>query len=476
MKVDIVYLAFAVGALLAFRAWRPAVAVLVVFLGGWLVLPVGHYPAGSAEAPFPYWITGLAVPSDMLLTKAWVAPAAALLGVVAFDRGTLRGFRPGPVDLPMALWCTWPLLRWPFLPATDPAAAIGCLYLAGTWGLPWLLGRLYFSGPAARCLLARGLALAGLACLPIALLEGLQGPIAYGAVYEPHPFRHDGIERYLGYRPLGFFEDGNQYGIWVSLCALAALWLAAAPGPGRRTRGAGAVAAAVALTALAAQSVGALAMLATGAAFLGICRWQHPRRLAVAAAAALTLVGALYVSGRVPITRLAKDTAIGRQVVDGLRSVGRGSFGWRIAQDQKLLPRATARPLVGNPGWDWWRAQSTRPWGLSVLVLGQFGLPGLCLCLGSLLWPAGRVAWQAPPGSGWTPAGLPLMLATVVGLAGVDALMNSFVFFPALLIGGGLAAGVAEPRRRGEITRLPRRVDARDERGADRGAPGGTAA
>jgi len=25
--------------------------------------------------------------------------------------------------------------------------------------------------------------------------------------------------------PLGFFEDGNQYGIWVAATALAAVWL-----------------------------------------------------------------------------------------------------------------------------------------------------------------------------------------------------------------------------------------------------------
>ena len=35
----------------------------------------------------------MALPSDMLLTKAWLAPLSALAGVAAFDRGALRRFR-----------------------------------------------------------------------------------------------------------------------------------------------------------------------------------------------------------------------------------------------------------------------------------------------------------------------------------------------------------------------------------------------
>ena len=66
----------------------------------------------------------------------------------------------------------------------------------------------------------------------------------------------------------------------------------------------------------------------------------------------------------------------GRAVVGAIKSVGRGSFSWRIAQDQRALPLATARPLVGTGQWDWWRPQPSRPWGLAMLVLGQFGLIG----------------------------------------------------------------------------------------------------
>jgi hypothetical protein len=453
MNIELANLGFVPCGLAVFWFCRPAVAVFIVFLGGWLLLPVGHFPAGSASADFPYWITGLAVPSDMLLTKAWIAPAVALLGTLAFDRAAWSRLRPLWMDAPMALWCAWPLLQSLVAAEPRPQPALASLYLLGSWGLPWLIGRMYGSTREGQQLLATGLAWSALACLPFSLIEGAIGPAVYGWVYEPHPFRFDGAIRYLGYRPLGFFEDGNQFGLWVSMSALAAFWLAVTAPAGAAARGARATAALVGAMAVAAQSVGALLMLGIGAGFLWACRLLRPRRMVAAVAVVLIVGGAVYVSGVVPITEFGKNTALGQKVVDVFRAAGRGSFTWRISQDQKLLPDAMARPVAGSAAWDWWRPKGTRPWGLSVLVLGQFGLVGLGLCFGALLAAPLRLAWRAPRASGWRAQGLPLMLATLVVLTALDALMNSFIFFPAIVVAGGLAAESAR-RPRGEITRL----------------------
>ena len=115
-------------------------------------------------------------------------------------------------------------------------------------------------------------------------------------------------------------------------------------------------------------------------------------------------------------------------------------FNARIAQDQKLMGEAMKKPLTGSADWAWWRAKEMRPWGLTLLVVGQFGLTGLLLCLATLLWPALAAAWRAPRGSPWRMEALPLLLAVILGLTVFDALMNSFIFFPALLGAGGLAA------------------------------------
>jgi hypothetical protein len=426
------------GSLLAFKLLPPRTAALAVFFGGWLFAPVGVFPAGSSLSEHPYWILGSALPSDMLLHKAWVVPCAVLLGALVFDRASLLRFRPSWFDAPVMLWCAWPFLQsLGFVGEARPVGALASLYLFGTWGLTWCIGRVYCSGAEGLTALARALALAGLACLPFALAEGLAGAQTYGWFFEPHPFRHDGNERYLGWRPLGFFENGNQYGLWISLCALVALWVARSrSGTDRRWR---VVAAAVPAMALAAQSIGGLMLAALGAIVLWMSSRLRARHIVAVALGAAVAVSAVYVSGVVPVAHIANETSLGRTVVGAIKSVGRGSFTWRIAQDQRALPLAMAHPLVGTGQWDWWRPQPSRPWGLAMLLLGQFGLVGVLLSASVLLLPAARAAWQAPRGDAFAAPALPWLLSIVVLLAMFDAVLNSFVFFPAVMIAAALS-------------------------------------
>jgi hypothetical protein len=61
------------------------------------------------------------------------------------------------------------------------------------------------------------------------------------------------------------------------------------------------------------------------------------------------------------------------------------------------------------------------------------------LASSALLGPAVRAAWRSPRGDVRAPAALPWLLALVVLLAMLDAVLNSFVFFPALVMAGALA-------------------------------------
>jgi len=132
-------------ALIAFKVLPPHKAVLSTVLGGWILLPVGIYPAGATSSVFPYWLVGSAVPSDMLVTKAWVAPASAMIGMVLTDWRRLSKFKANIFDLPMLGWCLWPVIQGYLTQISLPDAVLSSAYLIGTWGFPWLLGRLYFS-------------------------------------------------------------------------------------------------------------------------------------------------------------------------------------------------------------------------------------------------------------------------------------------------------------------------------------------
>ncbi len=132
--IDIIFAVFAVAGLLLFRVVAPARAVAITCFAGWLLLPVGNFPPGSADAIFPFWITGAAVPSNMLLTKMWVPPVVAFLGALWMDRQTVARGRPGWIDLPIGLWCLWPVAQWPFVASPDPNPLIASLYLIGQLG------------------------------------------------------------------------------------------------------------------------------------------------------------------------------------------------------------------------------------------------------------------------------------------------------------------------------------------------------
>jgi hypothetical protein len=433
--IEAVFAAFAIVALLLFRFVAPARAVAITCFAGWLILPIGNFPAGSAEAVFPYWITGAAVPSDMLLTKMWWPPVVALAGALLTDRRILTHFRLGWVDVSMCLWCLWPLAQWIAVENPDPKPWIATLYLAAAWGTPWLLGRIYLAGFEGGRHFMISLAAGLVVIAPIALIEGILGPQVYGWFYGPHPFRSDGQERYIGLRPLAFFENGNQYGIWTGATALAAIWL------WRNTELRSglwpiAVAALGLVVALASQSIGAICLLCAGLVFCWAIGFRLARRMLILSLFLVMTGGAVYLSGKVPLREIAENTVIGHRIVDFVRISGRASLTWRIARDQSALDLIHQHPIIGTARWDWWRENGQRPWGLWFLILGQFGLTGLLLASSALSAPI-LCTFARNRSFHWHRVSV--ALAAIVLMAIVDALLNSFFFYPAILAAGALA-------------------------------------
>jgi hypothetical protein len=422
-----VYAAFAVAALAVF-VLRPArEAAAWSYFGGWLILPVGAYPPFTQSITVtPTEIMGLVLPASMLISKAAAVAATTCLASLIVNFRRWPTLRLRVLDVALLAWCGWPLLRAALL--GDPAPGLAqTAYLLAAWGGSWLLGKLYFTGEDGAAALLKATAWSGTAMLPVALLELFRGPTVYVLIYGPHPFSMDGIDRYVGYRPLATFEDGNQYGVWMAMAAFAAIVLA------RRERSWRPAAIVLVIASVLSQSVGAILLLAAGGLALSgrvriAARWWGA--VAIAAGAG----GALYLSGLLPLERIARHTSIGGHILTLVRSTGRGSLLWRVSQDQKVMPLLHEHLLVGWGRWDWWLPVGFRPWGVPMLVVGQFGLIGLAL-LGVVMLAAPVMA-LARTG-----------VATVVGalalgvmLAAVDAALNSFIFWPAIIAAGALAS------------------------------------
>jgi len=88
-------------------------------------------------------------------------------------------------------------------------------------------------------------------------------------------------------------------------------------------------------------------------------------------------------------------------------------------------------PLTGYGTWDWWRPLKSHPWGLPLLLAGQFGFLSLVLVTIALFAGAIREIWL----------GSHSILPVVVILAAIDAWLNSCIYFPAMLA----AAAMADP-------------------------------
>ncbi|MES2290540.1 MAG: hypothetical protein V4530_12470 [Pseudomonadota bacterium] len=434
-----IYWSYAALSVLWFIALKPRGAVFATYFTGWLLLPVGVYPPVVDPNWLPIEIIGLTLPSQMLVTKAAVAPLVAAVYSLVFDWRRWRAMRPAVLDICVIGFCLWPLVQGRMLTNEYPLSDDVAWYFASTWGLSWWLGRLYCKSSEDRAAFLRALVIAGLVMIPAAIVEGVRGPTFYHSLFGRAPYEMDGVVRYLGFRPSLLFEHGNQYGIWMALAALAAFMRV-----GKDPRS-WIPAALLIAASLASQSAGAVVLLLGGIVLLSV-RLNPPRWLWYGAIGALALLAGGLMTGLIPVDKIASVGGIGQHVADAMRAAGRGSMPWRVSQELRVLPIVREHFMVGYGTWFWWYSAGTRPWGFPLMMIGQYGLIGFALIILPVIFgPLRTVLTHAR-----LPLAGPAALGLIVLLAGADAMLNNFIFFPAVLVSGGLATA-----RRWTVAELP---------------------
>ena len=423
-----------------FRRLPPRAAILANFLGGWAILPGANYTPSNVE--FPYWILDVCLPTGYLVTKATVTGIAALAGTLLFHRPALRSFRPDWRDLPMALWCCVPLLSAAAHWSTLRDGLLGAIYQTLAWGTPWLLGRIFFSDRDGLLVAAKGVVISGLCYVPICLMEICTGPQLYAFFYGYQPYRSVGAARYLGYRPIGFLEDGNQLGIWMAAATLLAVSFAVyriAP----RILGLPMqwVAATLALTTLLCQSAGSILLLAILLPLTLLRRRALMRGLILLLVLAIVGFALFRMAGKVSLRDLARSNGLVHSLAEDLQAVGRHSFAWRLARDESNISLALQNPILGSGRWDWWQSGDFRPWSLWMLIFGMYGAVGLCAFAGILLLPVLQTVWH--PSSQEPPSHINLRWALVglILLVAFDNLLNGAMILPYLVAIGALSSG-----------------------------------
>jgi hypothetical protein len=420
------YIGYVAAAITIF-VFRPArQAVLVATMLGWLLLPVAVYPPDTVSTRgLTMEIIGIALPSRLLLTKALVVATTVFVCLAIKAPALFARFRLTMPDVALGLFCLSPLLASAAGKVSIEQGLVQAAYLTGVWGCTWMTGRLALADEEGARGLVAAIMASGMCLLVPAVAEGMRPAWMYAAVYGQHPFMFNGVSRYLGFRPLAFFEDGNQYGMWISMAALVCLHGVLVRG--MRSRGYLVLAGLLAIGAMASQSVSAILLLAFGC--FGLLVSLRARHAIMAAAAVLAVTGgAAYLSGKVPLRSWARETASGQAVAKVLYMTNRASLGWRAQRDQKALPLIHQAPVVGHGTWDWWRPVGAHPWGLPLLIAGQFGLLAFVFAAFAILAAPLRDIWY----------GSRSVLPVIVVLAVLDSWLNSTAYLPAILVSAAI--------------------------------------
>ena len=426
-----------------FRICSLRVALVANFLAGWAILPGAEFSA--TQASFPYWILPVSLPSTNFVTKATVLGFTVITGVFLFHRTEIRKVKFGLLDLAFLLLCFAPIFSSVANHLSPLTAIFGAAYFFFAWIVPFYLGRFYFHDLNSKRLLARAVLLAGVVYIPICLVELLSGPQIYSLIYGYQPFQWIGAQRYFGFRPIGFLEDGNQLGIWMASAAFVALaasvlqirisvfniplkWIAVPL---------------VAVT-LMCQSVGSVLALGITFFLVLLCK-RFPLRLTLTALLCGVLIFTSFqVLHVVHWRELGRSNQAARFIANSLSQVGRRSFGWRLGRDENQASIVRRKPLFGSGEWNWWRSGGVRPWDIWMLVAGMYGIIGILAVALILLMPVILAVWFPFSRKKSDDYSITIVLIGPLMITSLDSVMNAAIILPYLLIAGALSSRPAD--------------------------------
>ena len=427
--VDVILLGWIPVILVMFAILPPRRAVIVAFAAAWMFLPVAGY----------------ALPGLPDFDKMTATSLGVLLGVCLFDASRIVALRVSPLDLPMVVWCLCPMASSYLngLGLYDGASAM--LDNIITWGLPYYIGRLYFSDLEGLRELAIGIFIATLVYMPFCLYEAKMSPRLHRIVYGfyQHSFRQ--TMRWGGWRPQVFMEHGLMVGLWMAGGVLTGAWLWFA-GAIRRVWivPASLLVAALLITTVLCKSAGALLLLVGALGVLVLSHFLRTRAMV----ALLVLTPALYIGARLQGWTFEPVT----DAIEQFSEERAGSLRFRIDAEVLLIERAKESPVYGWGSWSGNRVRDERGRDVAVtdslwiLAFGQKGFVGLVSVFTVLMLPA-YLLYRRFPASEWrNPAVAPFAaLAMVVAIFALDSLVNA-MFNPVFVVAAGAVIGAGSRR------------------------------
>ncbi|MGD1278302.1 MAG: O-antigen ligase domain-containing protein [Tepidisphaeraceae bacterium] len=410
----------------------PRRAVIYGFLIAWLFLPMSH----------------LKIQGFTDYNKMSAACFGVLISAMIFDSATLFAFRPKIWDLPMLIWCICPLfssvsngLGW-----YDGISAVA--YQTTFWGLPYLIGRMYFNDLVGLRELAMGILIGGLVYVPLCWYEIRFSPQLHRIVYGYHQFEFAQTKRYGGFRPMVFMQHGLAVGLWMAAATLTAFWLYLSKTIRRLWElPMGLVFVVLLATSVWCHSTGSVVLLLGGLAVVLLTQWTRWPVWVIALALAPTTY--MIVRGNNLWTGQDLIKSIARADPDRA-----ASLRVRLQSERLLLDRAMQRPDFGWGGWNRFRQYDEEgnaqgvPDALWIIAVGHHGLVGLISLTACLTLPLLLLVWKIPVRYWLHPGAAPAAaIAMLCALYMCDNLMNAMIN-PIFILGAGGICGLALSLRR----------------------------
>lgn len=400
-------------------------AILVSFIAGWLFLPIASYDISYLPT------------YDKVVATCLPVMLAALL----FHGQRFRELRPKWYDTPMITLCIAPV-------ASALSNGLGvydglsqATVMTIGMGLPYLIGRVFFSNRRAMLELAIAIVIGGVIYLPLCWYELRMSPQLHAIIYGYN--QHSVVQqfRYGGWRPMVFMQHGLAVGMWMTSASLVAYWL----WQSRVIRYVFTIPMFIPVillfvTTVFIKSSNSIVILAMGLALLAPSQWIRTRLLVFLLCASTVFYIGLRASGLWDGHQLV--TLIERTVGEERAQ----SVEMRLDSEVVLTEKARQRPILGWGGWGRHRVTEEVRTGKGVtdsawgLHFGSGGIVGLTALTTSILLPVilmlGRVrtlSWASPSVS---PT---VVLALLLALWMVDNLLNSMANPIYLVIAGAIS-------------------------------------
>ncbi len=417
-------------------------AIIYAFLGGLLFLP---QRAGFKLPLIPDY-------GGMVATCYGI-----FIGIILFDFQQIRKFKFSPIDIPMLLWCTCPIL-------SSLSNSLGLydginasLEQIAIWGLPYFLGRLYFNTLSGLKELAINILKAGLIYVPLCLYEVRMSPQLHRMVYGyfPHSSGFTQVRRLDGWRPIVFMPHGLVLAMFMTTVVLIAVWLWQSQtlkqvwGQKMIT-----IVCILVVTFISIKSSGAYGYFAYGLVILFVAKWTK------SSFPLLILISLMIYYLYLGVTGDFDGQAIVDWISENYDPERAASLQFRFENETLLRAKAQEQWLFGWGGWGRnrvfapnWRGEmvdisvTDSYW---IIIFGINGVYGLVTFTLSLLLPVVTFSVFRYPAKTWfDPKVAPAaVLAVCLTLFFLDSLINVTLNPTFPLICGSLSGLVAKPAER----------------------------